>query len=249
MNKTIKAALITGIATIVAGFIGGMGYGKASEQKYIQNEINEVMGDVVNIIGNGNEVTINSVKDLVDEYLKLQSQNKSLLDQNSKYFSDLTEANKKIDLLNNKIQSLEIEPQNNNDNNTVKEWSFNKVCEAFERSHNASYDIRTISCQGIEYGNCIYINSLGGSNIIAKYNLNNKYSVFKFTLGKVDKEGNNNCIINFYIDGQQLSENTINQSADSDIKEYEVPLNYGKIFEIEYTTGHTGYALINATIQ
>ena len=86
MNKAIIAALITGTATIIAGFIGGMGYGKSSEQKNIQNEIQAVMGNVVNITGNDNEVTINNIKDLVDEYQRLQSQNKSLLDQNSKYF-------------------------------------------------------------------------------------------------------------------------------------------------------------------
>lgn len=99
MNKTIKAALITGIATIIAGFIGGMSYGKSSEQKNIQNEIQSVMGNVINVTGNDNQVTINSIKDLVDEYQRLQSQNKSLLEQNSKYFSDLSEANYQVSTL------------------------------------------------------------------------------------------------------------------------------------------------------
>lgn len=102
MNKTIKAALITGVATIIAGFIGGMGYGKSSEQKNIQNEIHTAMGNVVNIIGNDNQVTINNVKDLIDGYLKLLSQNESLLDQNSRYFNELTEANNQI----TELQSL-----------------------------------------------------------------------------------------------------------------------------------------------
>lgn len=99
MNKTIKAALITGVATIIAGFIGGMSYGKSSEQKNIQNEIQSVMGDVINVTGNDNQVTINSIKDLIDDYQRLQSQNKSLLEQNSKYFSDLTEANCQVSTL------------------------------------------------------------------------------------------------------------------------------------------------------
>lgn len=106
MNKTIKAALITGIATIIAGFIGGMSYGKSSEQKNIQNEIHSVMGNVINVTGNDNQVTINSVKDLVDEYQRLQSQNKSLLEQNSKYFSDLTEANYQLNALQSKTNEL-----------------------------------------------------------------------------------------------------------------------------------------------
>lgn len=106
MNKTIKAALITGIATIIAGFIGGMGYGKSSEQKNIQNEIQSVMGNVINVTGNDNQVTINSIKDLVDEYQRLQSQNQSLLEQNTKYFRDLTEANYQVNALQSKTNDL-----------------------------------------------------------------------------------------------------------------------------------------------
>lgn len=106
MSNTIKAAIITGVATIVAGFIGGMGYGKSSEQKNIQNEIQAAMGNVVNFMGDNNEVTINSVKDLVDEYQRLQSQNKSLLDQNTKYFSDLSEANYQVNALQTKTNDI-----------------------------------------------------------------------------------------------------------------------------------------------
>lgn len=60
------------------------------------------MGNVVNITGNDNEVTINSIKDLVDEYQRLQFQNKDLLDQNLKYFSELTETNNQINILQSK---------------------------------------------------------------------------------------------------------------------------------------------------
>lgn len=109
MTDTIKAALITGIlgfiATIAAAIIG-VHFGKTSEQKNIQNEINEVLGNVVNITGNDNEVTVNNIKDLVDEYQRLQSQNKSLLDQNSKYFSDLTEANYQVNALQSKANDM-----------------------------------------------------------------------------------------------------------------------------------------------
>lgn len=101
MSNTIKAAIITGIATIVSAVIG-VSFGKSSEQKNIQYEIHTAMGDVVNVTSNNNEVTINSVKDLVDEYQRLQSQNKSLLDQNTKYFSDLSDANYQV----NELQSF-----------------------------------------------------------------------------------------------------------------------------------------------
>lgn len=109
MSDTIKAALITGvfglIATIVAAIIG-IRFGKSSEQKNIQNEIQEVMGNVVNITGNDNEVTINSIKDLVDEYQRLQFQNKDLLDQNLKYFSELTETNNQVNILQSKANDM-----------------------------------------------------------------------------------------------------------------------------------------------
>lgn len=83
-----------------------MGYGKSSEQKNIQNEIQAAMGNVVNFMGDNSEVTINSVKDLVDEYQRLQSQNKSLLDQNTKYFSDLSEANYQVNALQTKTNDI-----------------------------------------------------------------------------------------------------------------------------------------------
>ena len=96
MNKTIIAAMVGGIATIIAAFIG-LYAGKSAEQKNIQNEINEAMGDMVNIIGDGNEVTINDIKDLVEDYQNLKSQNASLVKQNTKYFNDLSVANDKIE--------------------------------------------------------------------------------------------------------------------------------------------------------
>ena len=83
-----------------------MGYGKSSEQKNIQNEIQAAMGNVVNFMGDNNEVTINSVKDLVDEYQRLQSQNKSLLDQNTKYFNNLSEANYQVNALQTKTNDI-----------------------------------------------------------------------------------------------------------------------------------------------
>lgn len=54
MDKTIKAALITGIlgvmGTVAAAFLG-TNAGKVAEKKVIQNEINESFGDVIYFIG------------------------------------------------------------------------------------------------------------------------------------------------------------------------------------------------------
>lgn len=111
MDNTIKAALITGILGVigtVAAALFGTNAGKVAEQKVIQNEINEAFGDVINVIGDDNNVTINDIKDLIDDYQNIKIQNKSLLDQNTKYFDDLAEANEKLnDLENDTNQKLE----------------------------------------------------------------------------------------------------------------------------------------------
>lgn len=106
MSETIKGtvigALITGAiglaGTVSAAFIGNS-IGKSTEQKNIQNQMNEVMGDMVNIIGDGNEVTINDIKEVLEDYLDLKTQHESLLAQNTKYFDDLNKANEEIDKL------------------------------------------------------------------------------------------------------------------------------------------------------
>jgi len=116
MKNSIKAALITGILGIVgtvSAAIIGVYAGKSTEQKNIQNEINEAMGDVVNIVGDGNNVTINDIKELIKDYQKLKEQNDSLTAQNTKYFDDLTNANKNIDELNTQVDSSPIFSYNN----------------------------------------------------------------------------------------------------------------------------------------
>lgn len=115
MDKTIKAALITGIlgvmGTVAAAFLG-TNAGKDAEKKVIQNEINEAFGDVINVIGDDNNVTINDIKGLIEDYQNMQIQNKSLLDQNTKYFDDLTEANNKLKNLENDTNQKVEELQN-----------------------------------------------------------------------------------------------------------------------------------------
>lgn len=105
MNKTIKASLIGASATILAAIIG-LNTGKSMEQKHIQNEINAAMGDMVNIIGDGNNVTINDIKDLITDYQNLKSNNDSLIAQNAKYFDDLTNANKQLEELQSNVENI-----------------------------------------------------------------------------------------------------------------------------------------------
>ena len=109
MKTSIKAAIITGvfgvIGTVSAAIIG-LNTGKSMEQKHIQNEINAAMGDMVNIIGDGNNVTINDIKELITDYQNLQSNNDSLIAQNAKYFEDLTNANEKLEELQLNVQGM-----------------------------------------------------------------------------------------------------------------------------------------------
>lgn len=105
MNKTIKASLIGAGATILAAIIG-LNTGKSIEQKHIQNEINAAMGDMVNIIGDGNNVTINDIKDLIADYQNLKSNNDSLIAQNAKYFDDLMNANKQLEELQSNAEGI-----------------------------------------------------------------------------------------------------------------------------------------------
>lgn len=98
MSKTIIAACIGAIATIAAAIIGVIA-GKNIEQKNIQKQFNTAMGNGVNIVGNENEITINDIENFMNNYQVLQEQKESLLDQNEKYFNDLTEANSKIEEL------------------------------------------------------------------------------------------------------------------------------------------------------
>lgn len=112
MSKTIIASCICAVATIVAAIIG-INVGKSTEQKVIQNELNETFGDVVNVIGDDNNVAINDIKDLIEDYQNMQVQNKSLLDQNTKYFNDFTDLNQKLEELQKQIDNIpSLEYQN-----------------------------------------------------------------------------------------------------------------------------------------
>lgn len=114
MKPTVKAAFITGVfgvATTIAGSIFGAYVGGSTEQRNIQNEINEVIGNNVNIVGDDNDVTINDLKELVENYQKLQKENDSLTQQNTTFFDELEDAKDKIKTYENesdaKVKELE----------------------------------------------------------------------------------------------------------------------------------------------
>ena len=103
MNKAILAAMIGAGATIAAAVIG-VYTGRAYEQNSVQNQIEEVLGNNVNVIGDGNDIVINDATTLAHEYMKmqsdydqLQSQNNYLVGENSNLYSELDKKKKKIE--------------------------------------------------------------------------------------------------------------------------------------------------------
>lgn len=114
-KKIIKAFIkcVGGIAVAVIGIFAGMKY----EQITTQTEINEVMGDVINVNGDDNDITINDIETFMQNYIQLQSdfesinqQKDSLVEQNTQYYNDLSNAKKTIEELNaglnNEIDNL-----------------------------------------------------------------------------------------------------------------------------------------------
>lgn len=82
---SIVVAVITTTGAIVSSAIAIKLQNKIDDQnQYIQSNL-------VNVVGNDNEVTINNIKDLVEGYNKLMSENETLKAQNSQYFKDYTE--------------------------------------------------------------------------------------------------------------------------------------------------------------
>lgn len=112
MDSTIKAAILGAVATILAAIIGVFA-GKTIEQKNIEKQFNLAIGDGVNIVGNGNKITINDIENFMNNYLNLQEQKESLLAQNTKYFDDLDKANKKIKELQMQTENIPILNYNN----------------------------------------------------------------------------------------------------------------------------------------
>lgn len=101
-NKTsIIVAVIGLIATIVAAVLGNI-HGTSQQNQYIQSQI-------ANVDGDNNTVNINDVDDLVNEYNRLTSENKSLVSQNAEYFDDLKEEKERVEELENNTDSRIIE--------------------------------------------------------------------------------------------------------------------------------------------
>lgn len=105
MKPKIIVALISAAATVAAAVIS-FNLGKTTEHKVIQNEINNAFGEVVNVVGDGNDVSINDISNFVNDYLKIKEQNTNLTEQNAKYFDDLKNTNSKVEELSKLMNDI-----------------------------------------------------------------------------------------------------------------------------------------------
>lgn len=122
MSKT-GIALIGAAATILGSIISayaGFNAGETNEREVTGDLIAEVVGNNINVAGDGNNVTINDAASLANEYMELrdeyeslQGDNSYLVSENKSYSDELTAANKTIaDLTSNsesEINSLKAQ--------------------------------------------------------------------------------------------------------------------------------------------
>lgn len=147
-----KSALITASATIIAAIIGAT-VGRVFEQKNIQNEINSVIGDNVNIIGDNSSVSINDISDFVEDYVQLKNQNNSLIEQNEKNLESLNDFNNRTTELEHQVAELTKQLDKNNSNNNkeqdIEQIEVKESSEA-EKTYAAKLNELTVSNK---YGN------------------------------------------------------------------------------------------------
>lgn len=110
INKTaIIVALIGAIATIISAIISlnvGKAQGISEGEHNVQVEFEHIFGDVISVIGDGNEVTVNDIRDMVDEYIQLKQEKKTYTDQISKNLNDLEVANDRIKELEQQLANI-----------------------------------------------------------------------------------------------------------------------------------------------
>lgn len=113
----MKAAWIGAGAAILSAVIGVFA-GIGIEQRIIYNQIQTTVNNNVNVDGDSNDIVINDVNSLAENYMELQTQyeelqkhNNYLLSENTRYSDELEASNKEISNLssekNQKIQELE----------------------------------------------------------------------------------------------------------------------------------------------
>lgn len=277
MKPTVKAAIITGICTIIAGGASGAYF----QKEYINSQIANVSGD-------NNTVNINSVDDLIKKYEELDLQNSTNLKNYDKVSKEYEELSKKLN--NNptvELKNLGLfingEEINVNKSNAyaiingteyfTKEFLTNIICENLAvsikddnmyigRIVSESADLfeqRIISAKLAEseenatdsYGN-IQMNVMkiyNGAQIILS--LNQKYSLLKFKIA-IDEDSNIDAesIITIFADDKLVYTSPKLEKVDT--KEFTTPeinINNCSVLEIKCSGDSSCYPLIyDATV-
>jgi hypothetical protein len=197
-----------------------------------------------------------------DDYVRIVEENVALAGEISEMESLYSEAEAELEAAEDKkleyasqIRRLEDRDTEADDvalSETTQETnpetvSLGEACVPYENPWLMYYGTDDITCKGIVYKGCIRFNSNGESKKVVMYNLENRYARLTFTLGRHDNSGMDDCVINFYLDG--ISAGSIRMNANADNVTKTVYLNNCLVLEIEYSTGNTEYAFINAVVE
>lgn len=127
---------------------------------------------------------------------------------------------------------------------TGKKVNLMDVCPPYDISRVDYYNTDSFNMTGKTY-NGFWMDLYRSEYVLI--NLDEQYSKIEFDFGHVDGSGQNNCILNIYLDDKLIK--AIEQRADSNISHVDIPLNYGKHLKIEFDGSYTKYGLGNIKLK
>lgn len=223
MKSSIKAALITGICGVIAGSVGGS---LITSNLNMNQNVNNNTLVFTNSSGEKEKVT-------VEDYTKMQKDNEELKE-------NLEESNKKLQesLASNQQKSDEVKASNV------------KFLDVLYDGYNYNTYKSSEGGTGIKIGGKEYIDAfeLNGRNSFVLLNLDRKYSVAKFNVGRIDDSDICNCNVKIYLDNNLSGEYTID--AQTPLTPLEVSLGGATTLKIELTSeGYASYGFVNLELQ
>lgn len=226
MNTTIKAALITGICGIVAGGVGG---------SLITNNLN------VNENVNNNTLVITTSsgeqeKVTVEDYTKIQKDNEELKEN----LESLEENNKKLQ------ESLAI---NNQKSEEIKSSNI-KFLDLLYDGYQYKVYKTSDGGEGLKIGGKEYTDAFKvyGSHTFVLFNLDKKYNLTRFNVGRIDDSEICDANIKVYLDNNLSGEYAIN--AQTPLTPIEINLAGATTLKIELTAdSYVEYGFMNFELQ
>lgn len=209
MKTTIKAALITGICGIVAGGVGGS---LITSNLNVNENVNNNTLVITTSSGEQEEVT-------VEDYTKIQKDNEELKED----LVSLEESNKKLQ------ESLEINNQKSEEIKSSNTKFLDLLYDGYQYDvHKASDGGEGLKIGGKEYTDAF---KLSGSSSFVLINLDKKYNLTRFNVGRIDDSNICDANIKVYLDNNLSGEYTIN--AQTPLMPLEVNLAGATILKVE----------------